>query len=96
MTTAAADGARLVAGSQADPADARPDEQARAEAEARVRADLGSFGRRVRIDWTGTNADLVQVRVQGDAPRFLFPGLQHDLGTDHIDRAVRVRVEAWR
>jgi hypothetical protein len=95
-TSAAFDGARVVAGSRADHADPAALAAAERAAEARVRSELGAFGRAVTFDWSGTDADSVQLRVKGDAPRFLWPGLQHALGVDHVDRTVRVRVERWR
>ena len=95
-TSAAFDGARVVAGSRADHADAVAVVAAERTAEARVRAELGTFGRSVTFDWTGTDDDSVQLRIQGEAPRFLWPGLQHALGVGHVDRTVRVRVERWR
>ncbi|MGZ4709009.1 MAG: hypothetical protein ACXWBN_09760 [Acidimicrobiales bacterium] len=95
-TSAAFDGARLVAGSRTD--HATPDSVARAQAEAerRMRDELGELGDRVTFDWTGSDGDVVAVRVQGPAPRFLLPGLGGPLGFDTIDRTARVRVEVAR
>ncbi len=93
-SSAAFDGARLVAGSRTDHADPAALAEAERTAESRVRSELGAFGRRVTFDWSGTDADSVQLRIQGDAPRFLWPGLGGALGVDHIDRTVRVRVES--
>jgi hypothetical protein len=95
-TSAAFDGARVVAGSRTDHSDPLSEAAARSAAERRVRAELGGFGRSVRLDWSGSDADAVQLRIEGDTPRFLFPGLQRALGVDHVDRTVRVRVEAFR
>jgi hypothetical protein len=95
-TSAAFDGARVVAGSRADHADPLALVVARTAAERRVRSELGDFGRTVRLDWAGSDADTVQLRIVGEAPRFLFPSLQRALGVDHIDRTVRVRVESFR
>ena len=95
-TSAAFDGARLVAGSRSRHDDPAALATAEHEAESRVRSQLGAFGRMVTLDWTGTDADSVQLRVRGRAPRFLWPGLQSALGVDEVDRTVRVRVEAWR
>ena len=95
-TSAAFDGARLVAGSRTD--HASPDAIARAqtEAERRMRDEVGELGDRVTFDWSGSDGDVVAVRIQGSAPRFLLPGLGGPLGFDHIDRTARVRVEAPR
>ena len=95
-TDAAFDGARLVAGSRTGHDDPEALAQAERRAEERVRSELGGFGRKVSFDWTGTDADSVQLRVRGRAPRFLWPGLQGALGVDEVDRTVRVRVESWR
>ncbi len=95
-TSAAFDGARIVAGSRADHRDPVAVLAIRAAAEARVRSELGTFGRSVSFDWSGSNDDAVQLRVRGDTPRFLLPGLQGAIGADHIDRTVRVRVESFR
>ena len=96
VTSAAFDGARMVAGSRTDHADPRALGASRAAAEARMRAELGAFGRTVHVDWSGSDAQVVQVRLVGDAPGFLWPGLDDVAGARHIDRTVRVRVEAWR
>jgi len=93
---AAFDGARLVAGSRTQHDDPATTAQAERTAEARVRSELGAFGRTVTFDWRGTDAESVQLRVRGHAPRFLWPGLQSALGVDEVDRTVRVRVESWR
>ena len=62
-----------------------------------MRAELGAFGRTVHFDWSGSDAEVVQVRLVGDAPRFLLPGPgRRRWAPRHIDRTVRVRVEAWR
>ena len=61
-----------------------------------MRDELGAFGRTVQLDWSGSDADSVQLRITGDVPRFLWSGLQDALGADHVDRTVRVRVETWR
>lgn len=96
VTSAAFDGARMVAGARTDHADPASVLDARRLAEARMRTELGTFGTTVHFDWSGSDDREVQVRIQGDAPRFFFPGLQHLAGADRIDRAARVRVEAWR
>jgi hypothetical protein len=95
-TNAAFDGARMVAGSRADHGDSAAMQAIRSAAEARVRAELGTFGGSIELDWSGSNDDTVQLRIEGDTPRFLFPGFSGPLGADHIDRTVRVRVESFR
>jgi Flp pilus assembly protein TadG len=95
-TSAAFDGARLVAGRRIDADDPDAVQRARADAEVRMRSELGRFGQKVRIDWTGSDGDTVVVRVQGRAPRFLFPGFDGGLPFDRVDRIARVRVERPR
>jgi hypothetical protein len=72
------------------------DDRVRAQAEDRVRQQLGAVGRDATIDWTGSDGDTIALRVQVDAPRFLSPAIAGPLATDHIDRTVRVRVERDR
>jgi hypothetical protein len=95
-TSAAFDGARLVAGSRTDHATAESVERARAEAERRMRRELGGLGDQVTFDWSASDADVVAVRIRGPAPRFLLPGVGGPLAFDTIDRTARVRVEAVR
>ena len=95
-TSAAFDGARLVAGHRARPDDPIASAQARARAEARVRSELGRFGAQVTLDWSASDDEMVALRIEGPAPRFLLPGLGRPLGFDHIDRTVRVRREVAR
>ncbi len=96
VTSAAFDGARMVAGSRTDHDDPAAVAGSRMAAEIRMRAELGAFGRTVHFDWSGSDDQVVQVRVVGDGPGFLWPGLGDVAGARHIDRTVRVRVEAWR
>jgi hypothetical protein len=95
-TSAAFDGARIVAGSRVAHPDRLAEADARRAAEDRMRSELGEFGRSVSFDWSASNDQVIVLRVVGNAPRLLWPGLQHQLGVGHIDRTVRVRVEAWR
>jgi hypothetical protein len=95
-TDAAFDGARLVAGSRAEPDDPVASASARDRAEARMRAELGRFGTEVTFDWSASDDDMIALRIQGPAPRFLLPGLGRPLGFDHVDRTVRVRREVDR
>ena len=96
VTDAAWDGARQVAGARIDHGDPSTLAAAEAGAEVRMRAELGRFAERVEVDWTGTDAEYVSVRVRGTTPRFGLPGLSGPLGFDVIDRTVRVRVEVLR
>ena len=95
-TAAAFDGARLVAGNRVDHGDPAAVEHARAEAERRVRSELGRFGSRVSFDWSQSDGDMVALRVRAATPRFLLPGFGGATAFDQIDRTVRVRVEEVR
>ena len=89
VTSAAYDGARIVAGHRTtDRAGART------RAEDRIRQQIGAM--HLRFDWTGSDDDTIVLRLQADNPRFLFPGFTGPLATDHIDRTVHVRVERVR
>jgi len=96
VTSAANDGARVVAGRRVDHRDGAEVDTARAAAEQQVRSQLGRFGERVAFDWSASTADTVALRVQADAPTLLLPGLGRVIGIGHIDRTVRVRVEEMR
>jgi len=95
-TSAAFDGARLVAGHRTDHGSADAVARARVEAERRMRSELGDLGDQVTFDWSGSDAGVIAVRIQGPAPRFLLPGLGGPLGFDQIDRTARVRIEVTR
>jgi hypothetical protein len=95
VTASALDGARRVAGARVEHDDAASVQRARRDAEAHVRELLGRAGSRARFDWSGSDADEVQLRVTMPAPR-LLPALGRTLGLDEIDRTVRVRVERQR
>jgi len=96
VTDAAWDGARHAAGARVDHRDPAAVTAAEAMAEARMRAELGRFAERVTFDWSGTDAEVIAIRVRGTTPRFGLPGLAGPLGFDAIDRSVQVRVEAVR
>jgi hypothetical protein len=96
VTSAAYEAARLVASHDVDHADPVAVANARARGERRARQLLGRAGDDLRLDWSGTNADTVVLRVQAPTPRVFLPGLQARLGLDHVDRTVRVRVESLR
>jgi len=95
-TSAAFDGARIVAGRRSRPDDPAGSTRARAQAEDRMRAELGRFGSRVTFDWSASDDEMIALRVEGPTPRFLLPGLGRPLGLDRIDRTVRVRREVDR
>jgi hypothetical protein len=96
VTSAGYEGARSVAGQRVDHTDPAVVATARRQAEHRVRHLLGRYGERVSLDWSASTPDVVALRLRGGAPRFLLPGLPAGLGTDEIDRTVRVRVERLR
>jgi len=95
-TSAAFDGARMVAGHRTEADDGVALQRARADAETRMRDELGRFGAQVTFDWSGSDANAVAVRIRGASPRVLLPGFGGPLGFDHIDRTVRVRREVVR
>jgi len=64
-----------------------------ATAEARARAELGSFGAAdTTFDWKEVDAEQVVLEVRSRSPEFL-PGLP---GWSRIDRTVTVRTERFR
>jgi hypothetical protein len=96
VTGHAYDAARRVAAADIDHADAGAVAAAQRRAEADVRASLGRYADRLEpFDWSGTDADVVRLRVRADNPSFLVfaDGL---LGVEEIDRTVTVRVERAR
>lgn len=90
VTAAAFDAARVVAG-----AEARGDHAAVTRAEADARRVLGTYGERVRFEWS-VDDDHIAVRVQATNPGFLPAAVRRPLGVDHVDRTVRARVERVR
>lgn len=92
VTSAAYDGARQVAeaGSGAEGA------AGRSAAEDHVRSLLGGYGERVRFDWSGTDDDVVRLRVTAENPTFLLRSLGGRLPFTDMDRTVVVRVERFR
>jgi hypothetical protein len=89
VTSATYDAARQAATHGHAP---RPDELT--DAEAHARRLLGRLGALATFDWSGTDEDVVSLRVQVASPR-LVP-LVPVVGLDTVDRAVTVRVEAPR
>lgn len=94
VTDAAYEGARAVAGARVDHEDPVAVAAAQGDAERRVRVLLGRFGESVQLDWSGTTADTVSLRVQARPPTFLWTALRGP--TAPVDRTVRVRVEELR
>ena len=94
VTDAAYEGARAVAGARVDHGDPVAVAAAQADAGARVRSLLGRYGDSVELDWSGTTADTVSLRVSARPPTFLWTALRGP--TAPIDRTVRVRVEELR
>lgn len=96
VTGHAYDAARRVAAADIDHSDPAAVAAAQRRAEADVRASLGEYAERIEpFDWSGTDADVVRLRVRADNPSFLVfaDGL---LGVEEIDRTVTVRVERAR
>ena len=85
VTAAAYDAARVVAGSDG----------AILGAETDARRALGSYGSRVRFEWS-VQPDEIALRVVADNPGFVPRALRRPLGADTVDRTVRVRVERVR
>lgn len=96
VTAHAYDAATHVAGADIDHADPGAVAAAMASAEGDLRTALGGYAARIRrLDWSGTTADVVQLRIVVDNPSFLiFTDL--GLGVETIDKTVRVRVERVR
>jgi len=91
-TSAAYEGARLVAGART-PHDVSPlPDEARVHAESTVRSQLGTFGDRIELDWTSTTWDTIALTVRARPPSFLWDSLKGS-GAPQIERTVRVRVE---
>lgn len=93
VTSIALSGANRVAGARVDHSDATAVAVARAQAETEMRQLLGRQASRTTFDWSASTPDEVVLRVHANLPRFLLPGVQGRLGTDTVDRTIRVRVE---
>jgi hypothetical protein len=91
VTGMAYDGARDVASYQNRSGPAITLDAAHRLAEQRMRREVGNMN--LQFSWAGSTDDTVVLRVQADNPRFLWPGLSRDLGSDHIDRTVHARME---
>jgi hypothetical protein len=96
VTSSAYDAARAVAAADIDHADPAAVAAAQRQAERDARANLGGYAERVEpFDWSGTDADVVRLRIRADNPSFLIYATG-GLGLDVIDRTVTVRVERVR
>lgn len=96
VTSSALDGARSVAAAEVDRHDPVALGTARAEAEAEVRHLLGPVGQEARLDWSGSDDDVVVLTVAVPVPDVLPGGLDADLPFDTVERTVRVRAESVR
>ena len=95
VTANGMDAARSVAAYQGDHPDAAGRGEAIAAAEAEVRSRTGPYGRRLRFDWSGTDADVVRLHIEAENPHLLAVG-STALPFTHIDRTIEVRVERFR
>lgn len=89
VTSATYDGARLAAesdGGHLDPG-------VRRDIEGHVRDLLGDYGERASFDWSGSDAEVVRLRVEIDNPSLMLRSLPADLPFTHVDRTATVRVE---
>lgn len=96
VSSAALDGARHVASAGVDHDDPVATAAARAEAEHDVRSLLGRVGQDAHLDWSGSTADHVSLRVVVDVPDVLPDGLAATLPFDVVDRTAVVRIESLR
>jgi len=96
VTSAAVDGARVVASARVDRTDPVALAQARGAAEVQIRNQLGQVGRTATFEWTGSTVDDVVLRVRVDVPDVLPPDLSMTLPFDTVDRTVHLRAEQAR
>ena len=96
VTGQAYDAARRVAAAEVDHSDPGAVAAARRRAEADARHSLGRYASRVEpFDWSGSDADVVRLRIRARNPSFLAFATA-PLGVEQIDRTVSVRVEGPR
>lgn len=96
VTGQAYDAARRVAASDIDHDDPGAVAAAQRRAEADLRGSLGDYSERIEsLDWSGSTADVVRLRVRAQNPSFLVFATA-PLGVEQIDRTVQVRVEEVR
>lgn len=90
------DAARSVASDAVDHDDPGATASAQRDAETDARQALGRYADRVEaFDWSGSDGDVVRLRVRATNPRVLL-GLDGAVGLDTIDRRVTLRVERPR
>lgn len=94
--SAALAGAREVATSGSDLTDPAAAAATTAAADATVRDLLGEVGDTAELDWSGTTAAEVVLRVRVDVPDVLPAGAAGALPFDVVERTARVRIEAPR
>jgi hypothetical protein len=96
VTSNAYDAARRVASADIDHTDPSEVAAARSRAEADMRRNLGGYSDNVEsLDWSGSDAEVVRLRVRARNPSFLVFATR-PLGVELIDRTVTVRVETVR
>jgi Flp pilus assembly protein TadG len=69
-----------------------PDELA--DAEAHARSLLGRLGTKAAFDWSASDDDVVELRIEVPNPRFI--PMVPLVGLDEVDRTVTVRIEEPR
>ena len=94
--SAATAGAREVATAGIDTTDPAAVAAATGRADASVRDLLGEAGRTAELDWSGTTAEEVVLRVRLEVPDVLPASAGVELPFDVVERTARVRVEAAR
>jgi hypothetical protein len=72
-----------------------PPAQRMALGEAELRRRLGAIGSTATIDWTGTTAEVVELRVVIDAPGLLPIGLAGER-SGRLEHTTELRVERLR
>lgn len=96
VTSAATEGARTVADAGVDRRDPVALAAARRDGEQRTRTLLGRAGHQATLDWSGSTAERVVLRVRLDVPDVLPDAFSMSLTNDVVDRTVTVRAEEPR
>lgn len=94
VTAVAFDAARAAAGADAGATGAS--HGARAAAVGSARSVLGPVGAEANFDWSGTDAEVVRLRVDAPGPHLLPDAVLESLGLARVSRAAAVRVERFR